>query len=165
MLKPGNKKTYKAYIWSYCTTSFNSTKAVVFNFAETRSGENVRKFLGQDGDTPWKGTLVTDGYSGYNATIEKGVTAANCMAHARRKFHELWANHGSKVGEKALLYFQLLFKIETKHDQLPPDERRRIRKRKSRRVAALLYKWLLLQRQQVPPRSKPLTTASSAGPH
>lgn len=153
MLKPGNKKTHKAYIWSYCTTSFNSTKAVVFNFAETRSGENVRKFLGQDGGTPWNGTLVTDGYSGYNATIAKGVTAANCLAHARRKFHELWANHDSKVGEKALRYFRLLFKIEAKLDQLPPDERRRIRKRKSRRVAALLYKWLLLQRQQVPPGS------------
>jgi transposase len=34
------------------------------------------------------------------------------MAHARRKFHELWANHGSKVGEQALRYFQVLFKIE-----------------------------------------------------
>ena len=153
MLKPGNKKTHKAYIWSFCTTSFNSTKAVVFNFAETRSGENVRRFLGQDGDTPWKGTLVTDGYSGYNATIAKGVTAANCMAHARRKFHELWANHGSQVGEKALRYFRVLFKIEAKLGDLPPEERRRIRKRKSRRVAALLYKWLLLQRQQVPPGS------------
>lgn len=26
MLKPGNKKTHKAYIWTYCTTSFNETK-------------------------------------------------------------------------------------------------------------------------------------------
>ena len=24
------------------------------------------------------------------------------MAHARRKFHELWANHGSPIGERAL---------------------------------------------------------------
>jgi transposase len=48
MLKPGNKKTHKAYVWTYCTTSFNETKAVVFNFAETRSGENVRAFLGQE---------------------------------------------------------------------------------------------------------------------
>lgn len=31
MLKPGNKKTHKAYIWTYCTTSFNEIKAVVFN--------------------------------------------------------------------------------------------------------------------------------------
>ena len=28
MLKPGNKKTHTAYIWTYCTTSFNPTKAV-----------------------------------------------------------------------------------------------------------------------------------------
>ena len=29
------------------------------------------------------------------------------QAHARRKFHELWANHGSKVGEQALKFFGL----------------------------------------------------------
>ena len=84
----------------------------MFKFAETRSGENVREFLHQDGDSPWRGTLVTDGYSGYHATIERGVTAANCMAHARRKFHELWANHGSQVGEQALLDIQTQQGIE-----------------------------------------------------
>jgi transposase len=55
---------------------------------------------------------VTDGFSGYKATFERGVTEAGCVAHARRKFHELWANHGSKVGEQALRYFQVLFRIE-----------------------------------------------------
>jgi len=150
MLKPGNKKTHKAYVWSFCTTTYNPIKAVVFRFTETRSGQNVREFLRQETDTPWTGTLVTDGYSGYNATIERGVTAANCMAHARRKFHELWANHSSQVGEQALRYFQLLFKIEGELDELSADERRRIRKRKARRVAAALHRWLLLQRQRVP---------------
>ncbi len=150
MLKPGNKKTHKAYMWTYCTTSFNPTKAVVFNFAETRSGENVREFLGQDGEHPWKGKLVTDGFAGYKATFERGVTEVGCAAHARRKFHELWANHGSKVGEQALRYFQLLFTIEAEIVDCTPDERRRIRQRKSRRVAAALNKWLIRQRLQVP---------------
>jgi transposase len=150
MLKPGNKKTHKAYIWTYCTTSFNPTKAVVFNFAETRSGENVREFLGQNGECPWKGKLVTDGFSGYHATFERGVTGVGCVAHARRKFHELWASHGSKVGEQALRYFQLLFKIEEEVAGATSEERRRIRQRKSRRVAAALQKWLLRQRHQVP---------------
>jgi transposase len=150
MLKPGNKKTHKAYIWTYCTTTFNPRKAVVFNFAETRSGENVREFLGQSGEHPWKGKLVTDGFSGYKATFERGVMEVGCVAHARRKFHELWANHGSKVGEQALRYFQLLFKIEEAIAGYSSDERRRIRQRKSRRVAAALHKWLLRQRQQVP---------------
>ena len=66
--------------------------ALVFNFAETRSGDNVREFLGQDGEHPWNGKLVTDGFSGYKATFERGVTEVGCAANARRKFHELWAN-------------------------------------------------------------------------
>ncbi len=48
MLKPkhlSDGKTHKAYIWSYCTTSFNVTKAAVFQFTEGRSGENVQPFL------------------------------------------------------------------------------------------------------------------------
>jgi transposase len=154
MLKPGNKKTHKAYIWTYCTTSFNQTKAVVFNFAESRSGENVRGFLRQDGEhareQAWMGTLVTDGFSGYKATFERGVTEAGCLAHARRKFYELWANHGSKVGEQALRYFQVLFRIEEEVATATAEERRRLRQRKSRRVAAALNKWLLAQRQHVP---------------
>jgi len=150
MLKPGHKKTHKAYMWTYCSTSFNETKAVVFNFAETRSGENVRTFLGQDSKQAWKGTLVTDGFSGYKATFERGVTEAGCVAHARRKFHELWANHGSKVGEQALRYFQILFKIEEEVAGATAKERRRLRQRKSRRVAAALHRWLIKQRLQVP---------------
>lgn len=150
MLKPGNKKTHKAYIWTYCTTRLNPTQAVVFNFAETRSGENVREFLGHNGDRPWKGKLVTDGFSGYQALFERGVTGVGCVAHARRKFHELWANHGSRVGEQALRYFQLLFRIEDDIAAATAHERRRVRQRKSRRVAAALHKWLIKQRQQVP---------------
>lgn len=34
------------------------------------------------------------------------------MAHVRRKFHELWANHGSQVGERALKFFGQLYEIE-----------------------------------------------------
>jgi transposase len=154
MLKPGNKKTHKAYIWTYCTTSFNASRAVVFNFAETRGGENVRRFLRQDGEhareQSWTGTLVTDGFSGYKATFERGVTEAGCVAHARRKFHELWANHASKVGQQALRYFQVLFRIEEGLAAATSQERRHVRQRKSRRVAAALHKWLLAQRQLVP---------------
>ncbi|SEL09028.1 IS66 C-terminal element [Roseateles sp. YR242] len=78
------------------------------------------------------------------------MTGVGCVAHARRKFHELWANHGSPVGEQALRYFQLLFRIEDEVAACTADERRRIRQRKSRRVAAALHRWLLAQRRQVP---------------
>jgi Transposase IS66 family len=88
----------RAYLWSYCTTQFNPLKAVVFDFADSRGGQHVRDFLGLPGteqDPGWQGKLVTDDFSGYKACFELGVTEVGCMAHARRKFHELWVNHQS----------------------------------------------------------------------
>lgn len=72
------------------------------------------------------------------------------MAHARRKFHELWANHGSPLGEQALKFFQRLYDFEREARDGTAQERRRIRQRKSRRVAKVLRRWLELQRLQVP---------------
>jgi hypothetical protein len=60
------------------------------------------------------------------------------------------ANHGSKVGEQALRYFQVLFRIKEEVAGATTEERRRLRQRKSRRVATALHSWLLAQRQRVP---------------
>jgi transposase len=153
MLKPGNKKTHKAYIWTYCTTSYDALKAVVFDFAEGRGGQYVRGFLNLDasaGKEGWHGKLVCDDFSGYKACFELGVTEVGCLAHARRKFHELWANHGSQVGEGALKFFQQLYDVEREVKDLLPDERGRIRKAKSEQVAQALHQWLQQQRALVP---------------
>jgi transposase len=53
MLKPGNGKTHRAYMWSYCTPSSNPMRAVVFDVSETRNGENVREFLQLDTPRAW----------------------------------------------------------------------------------------------------------------
>ena len=78
------------------------------------------------------------------------MTEVGCLAHARRKFHELWANHGSQVGQQALKFFQALYDIEREVQDLRPDERGRIRKAKSEEVAKALHQWLQQQRQLVP---------------
>ena len=150
MLKPGNGKTHRAYLWSYCTTRYNPTKAVVFDFAESRAGQHARDFLGLPGDDGWHGKLVCDDYSGYKQLLTMGVTEAGCLAHARRKFFDLWANHKSQVAEEALQYFVQLYEVEREVHDLAPDERRRIRQLKARPVADALSKWLQLQRQKVP---------------
>ena len=126
-------------------------QAVVFDFAQTRSGQNVRDFLQIGTDKAWKGTLVSHGFSGYHACFDQGVGSQQCMAHARRKFHELWVHHSSPFGERALKYFQRLFEYEDQLASAAPEERRRVRQRESRRVAALLHRWLLPQRQLMPP--------------
>ena len=90
------------------------------------------------------------GITGYKACFELGVTEVGCLAHARRKFHELWVNHGSHVGERALKFFQELYDIEREVHDLQPDERRRMRKAKSEEIAKALHQWLQQQRQLVP---------------
>ena len=47
MLKPGLGKTHRAYLWSYCTTSFNPMRAVVFDFADSPVGEQALRFFGK----------------------------------------------------------------------------------------------------------------------
>lgn len=150
MLKPGNGKTHRAYLWSYCTTRYNETKAVVFDFAESRAGVHAREFLGLPSDHGWRGKLVCDDYSGYKQLLTMGVTEAGCLAHARRKFFDLWANHKSTVAEEALKYFVQLYDVEREVQDLDPHERRRIRQLKARPVADALGKSLALQRHKVP---------------
>jgi transposase len=150
MLKPGHGKTHRAYLWSYCTTSFNPVKAVVFDFAESRAGQHARDFLGLPGEGGWRGKLVCDDYSGYKQLLMMGVTEAGCLAHARRKFFDLWIEHKSPVAEEALKYFVQLYEVEREVQDLDPNERRRIRQSEARPVADALNKWLQLQRQKVP---------------
>jgi transposase len=150
MLKPGKGKTHKAYLWSYCTTSYDDIKAVVFDFAETRAGENAREFLRIGRDDAWQGTLVCDDYAGYKAMFHQGVTEAGCLAHARRKFHELWDPHKSPVAEQALKFFGLLYDIEREVQALDPDERRRLRQARAKPILQDFHVWLLSQRARVP---------------
>jgi transposase len=150
MLKPGNGKTHRAYLWSYCTTSYSALHAVVFDFADSRGGQHARAFLGLGGENCWRGTLVCDDFSGYKACFELGVTEAGCLAHARRRFHELWANHGSPIGEQALKFFGELYEVERVVAELAPEDRRRVRQERSRTVANALHQWLSAQRQKVP---------------
>ena len=150
MLKPGLGKTHRAYLWSYCTTSFNPVKAVVFDFADSRAGQHARDFLGVQEHGGWRGSLVCDDFSGYKAMFELGVTEAGCLAHARRKFHELWVNHGSTVGEQALRFFAKLYDVEREVRDLGAEERKRIRQDRSRPVADALRQWLAEQRGKVP---------------
>lgn len=150
MLKPGHGKTHRAYLWSYGTTVFDPVRAVVYDFAETRAGRHAQMFLGADTNTGWHGTLVCDDYAGYKQLFGDRIVEAGCLAHARRKFFDLWSNHKSTVAEQALEFFGRLYDIEREVQDLDADERCRIRQMKARPVADDLRAWLVLQRQKVP---------------
>ncbi|MCB8749102.1 IS66 family transposase, partial [Rhodoferax sp. U2-2l] len=81
-----------AYLWAYAAGAFEDTKAVVYDFCDSRAGEHAKLFLGD-----WRGHLVCDDFSGYKQLMTQGVTEVGCLAHARRKFFDLHASNKSQI--------------------------------------------------------------------
>jgi hypothetical protein len=143
MLVPGKGKTHKAYVWTYGTTVYDDLQAVVYDFAESRAGENARRFL-----AGWSGKLVCDDYTGYKAMFVQGITEVGCLAHARRKFFDLWTSNKSLIAEEALRYFTAIYDIERIANELEVNERTRLRQLKTQPLLDTFHEWLMLQRQK-----------------
>ena len=77
-------------------TNFTAQRAVYCDFCNDRSGEYPRRVL-----HAFTGTLVSDDYAGYHALHRRGVVAAFCMAHARRKLFEAHALNASEIAAQA----------------------------------------------------------------
>ena len=77
-------------------------------------------------------------------------SSLKCMAHARRRFHELHVNHKSQIAEAALKFFALLYEVEREARDLGAQERRQIRQTRAKPIADTLHLWLKGQRLQVP---------------
>ena len=150
MLKPGEGKTHRAYLWAYAPGAFESIKAVVYDFCESRSGEHARRFLGHGTDKAWKGNLTCDDFSGYKALIASGVTEVGCLAHARRKFFDLHAANQSQIAEFVLQQFAKVYDIEREVKELGPEQRQTVRQQQTRPILDALHEWMTLQRRQVP---------------
>ena len=144
MLKPGAGKTHRAYLWAYAPGAFEDTKAVVYDFCESRAGEHARAFLGE-----WAGSLICDDYAGYKQSIASGITEVGCLAHARRKFFDLHMANKSQVAQSALQQIGTIYEIERELRNLDPDGRQRIRQLRSAPVMDALHRWMLLTRQKI----------------
>ena len=135
------KKPKKGYVWAYATTQYNPIQAVIYDFQPSRSGQHAEDFL-----TGWQGHLVCDDYSGYKARFKTGqVIEVGCMAHARRKFHELHVTKKSFIAEQALQLIQQLYQIEAELRDLPncsAEQRHQRRQQDSQPIMRQLYAWL-----------------------
>ncbi|WP_244783074.1 IS66 family transposase [Acinetobacter sp. F-1] len=135
------KKPKKGYVWAYATTQYNPVQAVIYDFQDSRSGQHAEAFL-----NGWQGHLVCDDYSGYKARFKSGqVIEVGCMAHARRKFHELHVTGKSQIAEQALVLIQKLYAIEAelrKKTDGTAEHRREYRQQHSQPVMQQLYEWL-----------------------
>lgn len=148
MLKPGTGKTHRAYLWAYAAGELEQTKAVVYDFCESRAGENAKLFLGD-----WRGSLVCDDFSGYKQLMTQGVLEVGCLAHARRKFFELHVSHQSQMAQGVLEQIAQVYDIEREIKAFDAQERRRLRQERTKPLMDALHDGLLLQRQKITPGS------------
>lgn len=151
-------KLKQGYVWAYLTPqhcqSYGGFKAVVYDFAESRRNEHPKAFLDK-----WQGQLICDDYNGYKCLFnqKQAVIEVGCMAHARRKFHELHIKGQSLVAHEALALFQKLYAVECQIDALfekneTPSPRVAttvvaIRQQYAKPIADSLYRWLQEKRQ------------------
>ncbi len=149
MLAPGSGKTHRAYLWAYAAGAFEDLHAVVYDFTDSRSGQHARSFLGTGTEQAWKGSLVCDDFSGYDALFAQGVTEAGCMAHARRKFFELHAANKSALAATAIEFIGKLYDIEREIKTLSAPQRLHERRTRAAPMARALHDWLVAQRTRV----------------
>jgi transposase len=146
LLAPGRGKTKKAYVWVYRTTNFVGAqgrgRAVLYDFTASRAGEHPQRVL-----AGFKGTLVSDDFSGYHGLHRRGIIAAFCMAHARRKLFEAFELNGSQIAGQAVELIAKLYEIEREIKDASNDDRLLARQQRSKPVADALHAWLTAQRQ------------------
>ena len=146
LLDPGAGKTRKAYMWAYARGAFDPQPGVVFDFCLGRGGKYPTEFL-----EGWSGTLVVDAYSGYDAALAlHGRNTAYCVAHARRKFDELFKANASPVAAEAIQRIAWLYRIEADTREMPSQQRLRTRQERTRPLWEALHAWLQLERTRVP---------------
>ncbi|WP_439673237.1 IS66 family transposase (plasmid) [Cupriavidus necator] len=142
VLQPGNGKTKTGRLWTYVRddrpAGSKDTPAVWFAYSPSRSGEYPQAHL-----KGFKGILQADAFAGYNAIYERGdVREAGCVAHARRKFHDLYQARRNEVNTEALRRIGELYAIEAEIRGKPPDERRRVRQERARPLLDAFEIWL-----------------------
>lgn len=157
----GAKGTRTSYAWGWRNLRGAELSKVVIDFRPSRGRDGPKAFLGK-----WKGTMIADGYPGYDEVVERnGITRAGCMAHARRKVKEA-LDLGSRDAELVFLPIQRLFWIEramrkrVEKKKLSWEDlvalRRDVRERLSRRVSSRLLDMIetLKRKPSTLPKSK-----------
>jgi hypothetical protein len=111
VLEPGLGKTRAGRLWCYVRDdrpfAGQAPPAALYRYSPDRKGEHPRTHLGL-----FRGILQADGYQGYARLYDRGVTEAACMAHARRKFVDVYKSDKSPLANEALQRIAALYAIE-----------------------------------------------------
>jgi transposase len=141
VLAPGLGRTKTGRLWTYVLDDrpFGGTTepGVFYRYTPDRKGEHPREHLRH-----FRGILQADGYAGFAKLYGNGVIEAACMAHARRKFFDVFETSKSPLARTAMDKIAALYRIEAEIRGRPPDERLRERLERTAPLFADLKTWL-----------------------
>lgn len=142
---PGSGKTRIVRLWAYVRDDRNAGSvmpaAAWFAYSPDRKGLHPQQHL-----AGYNGVLQADAYGGYNALYENGrITEGACMAHARRKIHDVHVRTPTDITTEALRRIGELYAIEAEIRGSPAEKRLSVRKMKTVPRMQSLYEWIQTQ--------------------
>lgn len=142
VLSPGNGQTRTGRLWVYVRDDRNAGSAappaVWFAYSPNRQGLHPQTHLAD-----FCGVMQADAYPGYDKIVAGNrVKEAACMAHARRKVHDLHARKATPTTTEILRRIGELYAIEAQIRGQPPGERKRVRQQQARPLLGELEIWL-----------------------
>lgn len=146
-LDPGRGRTKTCQLWSQAVDERPwqgpSAPAVAYVYAEGRQTAEVQRQL-----SGFSGILQVDGYQAYKALAKPDRSAgpirlAFCMAHARRKFVDVYTATKSAVAQEVISRIAALYAIEARINGHPAPVRRAVRQAEARPILEALRPHLL----------------------
>lgn len=141
------KRARIARFWSYAMDDRPwlgpAPPAVVYLFAEDRKGQHVDEHL-----VGFNGVLQVDGYGGYRRLTRRNrpggvITLAFCLAHARRKFYEVFVSTGCPIASEALRRIRAVYEIEARIRGTSAENRAAIRQAETVVLVEAFKPWLM----------------------
>lgn len=144
MDEPGRKNTAKSYVWNFL--GGGEKPAVVYSYRETRHAGFLAEIL-----AAYRGTIVTDGYSGYDSIVAGlPIDHAGCNAHARRYFVDALEAGKDPRAETAIQFYKELYRIEAiaRKEKYSAEALLAVRQEKSKPVMNQFREWLYERRSK-----------------
>ena len=130
VLDPGRHRTRTCQFWAHAMDDRPwggpSPPAVAYVFADGRGTEAIAGQL-----TGFSGILQVDGYAAYKALARDHggtIRLAFCLAHARRKFVEVYKTTQSPFAHEVIERLQAVYAIEAEIRGSPAEQRLAIRR-------------------------------------
>jgi transposase len=142
VLDPGRGRTKTGQLWAYARDDRPwggaDPPGIVYVYAPDRKAERPIAHL-----AGFTGVLQVDGYGGYRVLADRGdVELAFCWSHVRRRFYELAAAGSAPIASQALERIGSLYRIENEIRGRNADQRRIVRRERSRPIIEAFEWWL-----------------------